>query len=112
MRVELGRLFGMKRKCDRTILPLRESHEWLPRDAPWYPEALELQPDDRALLLRLRREVGEYLGPAENLSDSDLLQFALQELLLALRSPRREDKALRLRFYLAEQRESDTRPDP
>ena len=103
----------MRRKGNRAILPLRESEQWLPRDAPWYPEALELQPDDHRLLLWLRRELGENLGPAGSAGDLKLLQFALQELLCALRSPARQDKLLRLRFYLSEQRgKPDTRLDP
>src|SRR5215472_11877647 len=109
MRVALSRLFGLRSKSDRTFLPDRESNQYLPGDAPWYPATLKLQPNDHALLLWLRREVCEKLGPAESLSDCDLLQFALQELLLALRSPAREDKVLRLRFYLAEERASETR---
>ena len=102
MHVKLGRLLGVSRKSDNSILPLLERNEWLPKDAPWYPKALELRPEDFQLLQRLRQELSDELE-GELLSDLGVLRFALQELACALKSHSREDEVLKLLFYLSEQ---------
>ena len=68
---------------------------------PWYPRVPELTPEDLQLLRWLRQELSNELGPAEIISDSDLVSLALRELELALRSADREVEILRFRFYLA-----------
>jgi hypothetical protein len=106
MHVTLGRLFGMRRKSDNAMLSLLERNDWLPRDAPWYPEALELRPEDFQLLQRLRQELSDELEPGELVSDLDVLYFALQELACTLKLPSREDEVLKLLFYLSEQQQN------
>ena len=67
---------------------------------PWYPRVPELTPEDLQLLRWLRRELSSELGPAETISDADLVFLALRELEVALHAAEREDEILRLRFYL------------
>lgn len=106
MNVKLGQLFGMRRKSDNANLWLLECHNWLPRNVPWYPQALELRPEDFQLLQRLRQELSDELEPGELVSDLDVLYFALQELSVTLKSPSRKDEVLKLMFFLSEQQQN------
>lgn len=81
-----------------SMLPLRNSPS-PPAPLPWEPGRIELTPVERQLLAWISRELNHELAP-EQLSESDVLDFALQELQLKLRSEKRQDVVLRLGFHL------------
>jgi hypothetical protein len=81
-----------------SILPLRESPP--SERLPWEPGNIELTPDERQLLAWLWRELNQELGPEEEISESGVLYFALEQLQLKLRSSHREEMLLRLEFQL------------
>lgn len=105
MRLDIRGLFGLKRKSGQRIPFLHESNSSRLEQVPWYPDGQELSLEDLQLLHSLRQELNDGLAPEEAISHRDVLRLALQELLLALRSASREDKILRLLFYLSERRE-------
>ena len=67
---------------------------------PWEPKRIELTPDERRLVAWLWRELNHKLAPEELISESDVLNFALQELQMKLESENRPDVVLRLGFHL------------
>jgi DNA-binding response OmpR family regulator len=81
-----------------SILPLRKSPP--SERLPWEPGSIELTPDERQLLAWLWRELNQELGSEEEISESDVLYFALQELQLKVRDSNREEMLLRLEFHL------------
>lgn len=87
------------RRALLSILPLRKSSPPSER-LPWEPDRIELTPVERQLLAWLSRELNHELAPEELLSESDVLNFALQELQLKLQSGNRQDVVLRLRFHV------------
>ena len=81
-----------------SMLPLGQS---APSERlPWRPGRIELTSYEHQLLARLWRELNDELAPQETISESDVLNFALQELQLKLRDSDCEDMLLRLEFHL------------
>jgi hypothetical protein len=81
-----------------SILPLRESPP--SEHLPWEPGSIEVTPDERQLLAWLWRELNQELGSEEEISESDVLHFALEQLQLKLRGSHREDVLPRLGYHL------------
>jgi len=67
---------------------------------PWEPNRIELTAKERQLLAWLWRELNHQLTPEELISESDVLDFALQELQMKLQTEHRRDVVLRLGFHL------------
>lgn len=67
-----------------SILPLRQSPFF--ERSPWEPRSIELTPDERRLLGWLWGELNQELGPANGVSESDVLCFALEQLQLKMSS--------------------------
>ena len=86
-----------------SILPLRRSPP--SERLPWEPGRIELTPNERQLIASLWRELNHELAPKGDISESDVLNFALQELQLKLRSEYRQDLVLRLNFHLLNSRQ-------
>ena len=87
-----------------SILPLQKSSPPSER-LPWEPERIELTPLECQLLAWLSRELNHELAPEELLSESDVLNFALQELQRKLGSGNRQDVVLRLGFHVVNSRQ-------
>ena len=85
-----------------SILPLRQSRP--SEHAPWEPCRVKLTPDERQLLAWLWRELNQQLGLETAMSESDVLQFALEQLQSKLRGSNREDVLLRLEYHLSNTR--------
>ena len=85
-----------------SILPLRQSPFF--ERSPWEPRSIELTPDERRLLGWLCGELNQELGPANVISDSDVLCFALKQLQSKLRDSNREDVLLKLEYHLSNTR--------
>lgn len=81
-----------------SILPLRPSSPSEP--LPWELGTIELTPEERQLLASLWRMLNLELAGEERISESDVLNFALEELQLKLSSENRQDVVLRLGFHL------------
>lgn len=81
-----------------SILPLRPSSP--SEHLPWEPGTIELTPEERQLLASLWWMLNLELAGEERISESDVLNFALEELQLKLGSENRQDVVLRLRFHL------------
>ena len=87
------------RRALLSILPLRKSSPRCER-LPWEPDSIELTPVERQLLAWLSRELNHELAAEELISESDVLNFALQELQVKLQSGHRHDVLLRLASHL------------
>lgn len=81
-----------------SILPLRRSPPF--QRLPWEPGGIELTPQERQLLASLWRELNHELAPEGVIAESDVLNFALGELQLKLRSEHRQDVVARLDLRL------------
>lgn len=81
-----------------SILPLRRSPPF--ERLPWEPGSIELTPQERQLIASLWRELNHELAPEGVITESDVLNFALWELQLKLRSEHRQDVVARLDFRL------------
>jgi len=86
-----------------SILPLRKSPS-PPEPLPWEPDRIELTPVEHRLLTWLSRELNHQLAPEQLISESDVLNFALQELQMKLQSGEQQDVVLRLGFHLLNSR--------
>ena len=90
--------YSANRRTPISILPLRQSP---PSEClPWEPDRIDLTPAERQLLASLSRQLNHELAGEEHISECDVLNFALQELQLKLRSGNRQDVVLRLGFHL------------
>lgn len=78
----------------------QESSVWRSVERARSPQAPHFTPDDIELLHCLRQQLSRELGPDRTITDREVLYFALRELERSLRSARREDEVLRLRFQL------------
>ena len=87
------------RRALLSILPLRKSSPRCER-LPWEPDSIELTPVERQLLAWLSQELNCELAPEELISESEILNFALEELQLKLRGGNRQDVLLRLGFHV------------
>lgn len=103
MRTEPGSCWQARRKPARGVLAFRENNTAL-LNSTLCPNITELPSQNVQLLHCLQQEVRKELEFDETVSDSDILHVALKELLLALRSPRREDKVMKLLFWLSERK--------
>lgn len=81
-----------------SILPLRPSSA--SECLPWERDTIDLTPEERRLLRSLWRMLNHELAGEERISESDVLNFALEELQLKLSRGNRQDVVLRLGFHL------------